>query len=394
MQCIFAARVDDLLPNKIIAAAPLVAFQPRPVQACVKHSEPILETEAFLQTCPCTLYAEPPVKGSASYFDYMVLHKGLYEVWASGDIQADPLPDPTVRIYVRVGDTARTVHVDGTGDYVLVVRAGLNKEACITAKYLFQARSTGTCPLRMTDLKGESPKSLPTQNDTETGSRSTLRVIPKIISGSRVVDEAAKQFMVGLYTRGRGACTGTVVGDQWVLTAAHCVPEANKTRLYVGGSEFSAGTEHYAKEVYIHPDFSVGLDKEGNVNEAVIHDIALIRSWRPIGVQPILVNTKKRLVQSKDIVRALGYGLSLKSKEDSRGVLHQVDIPIINFAQCEADYREVSQGQKLRRLSNTKHLCAGPDDVCQGGVCRGELSEIHQKRCFASVTTSLHKMRN
>jgi secreted trypsin-like serine protease len=121
---------------------------------------------------------------------------------------------------------------------------------------------------------------------------------PKIIlNGQKVTDEKQFPFVVAIYTtNGDSAnCTGSVIGDYWVLTAQHCVLDYSSDNDYdpikmMKPKELQVGTGIGAakkaaakkvidvKSIYIY----------GNqIDPSLTRDVALLELKKPAGVTPV-----------------------------------------------------------------------------------------------------------
>ncbi|KAJ8312940.1 hypothetical protein KUTeg_010313, partial [Tegillarca granosa] len=120
------------------------------------------------------------------------------------------------------------------------------------------------------------------------GERSVSLSVPYIIGGSRSY-LGQWPWVVGIKIGTKFICGGSLISDQWVVTASHCIESISasphKARILIGAiSRDSPPYQHFrATEIIIHPD------------NAFIHnaDIALIRLQRPVNitdyVKPICV---------------------------------------------------------------------------------------------------------
>lgn len=95
---------------------------------------------------------------------------------------------------------------------------------------------------------------------------------------------------------GLATCSATLIGDEWLLTAAHCVSRTDVSLIAFG----AGGSFGFGSEVFVHPDWVDGAFTSGN-------DLALVRLASPIvDIEPA------RLVSGPigqgDQLTAVGYG--------------------------------------------------------------------------------------
>eukprot|EP00123_Amoebidium_parasiticum_P009918 comp19779_c0_seq1/m.23701 comp19779_c0_seq1/g.23701 ORF comp19779_c0_seq1/g.23701 comp19779_c0_seq1/m.23701 type:complete len:373 (-) comp19779_c0_seq1:423-1541(-) len=193
---------------------------------------------------------------------------------------------------------------------------------------------------------------------------------PRIVGGNTVT--TAIPWMVSLrrYTSTgyRHFCGASLIDQNYVLTAAHCVDDtslqAKDLRVYVGGlfmSDSGSFTQRQVAAIIVHPEHTVGQ---------VNNDLALLRLASPISnLQPVKLSTSLESAQPGETGIVYGWGSMqavLPGQENRSPIvlpdqLQTVELTIVADSICQASYY---------RHNPTQALCAGglspPKDACQG----------------------------
>lgn len=175
----------------------------------------------------------------------------------------------------------------------------------------------------------------------------------KIVGG----DEATKgefPFIVSLRSSwGSHFCGGSLIKENWVLTAAHCVEGGYLKGISIGlhGKYDTEGVEKFtAAEVIIHP----GWDTRSMEN-----DFALVRLSGESTFEPINLNNVE-IAGEAEFVTA-GWGTTSEGGSLATNLM-KVTVPFIDHESCNASY----SGE----VNKATMICAGykegGKDSCQG----------------------------
>ena len=83
----------------------------------------------------------------------------------------------------------------------------------------------------------------------------------KVVGGVDVnIKDYPWQVALTSSPNGSGFCGGSIIGDSWVLTAAHCVNGDSPGSLYIrcgSSSSFASGGDSYSvSQIIVHPNYS------------------------------------------------------------------------------------------------------------------------------------------
>jgi len=183
---------------------------------------------------------------------------------------------------------------------------------------------------------------------------SQLRII-----GGTLVDSNDPKWEFIVSVQNGYLCGGSLIADEWVLTAAHCwygvTLDTQNYKVGVNNYSLSQQTFHSIAEVIIHPNYN---------NSTTDNDLTLIKLSAPVTeVKPVILDHSSALTAGLESWVA-GWGNTNTSHESYPENLMQVMVPLIDFDTCNDSY--TSLGYPL----TTNMLCAGymqgDKDSCQG----------------------------
>lgn len=131
----------------------------------------------------------------------------------------------------------------------------------------------------------------------------------KVINGSQCSDSNSPiaRILVINQDDTSNICSGTVIGDKHILSAAHCfiITDVRSVLVEVAGVVFFAP--------FISVPEDVGIDEQ---NSSVLNDLAVVEVERSIGVTPVPIAISKD-VKKGSVVSIFGFGLDENGETDN-----------------------------------------------------------------------------
>lgn len=169
-------------------------------------------------------------------------------------------------------------------------------------------------------------------------------------------------WQISLRVRGGHICGGSLIRDDWIVTAAHCVyrnPNPSGYTVVVGGHRRTGSTSVQqtlkVKTLHKHSGFTM---------QNLKHDVAVLQLERPVKlsdkVNTICLPDKDADLNSKCYITGWG---RISGGGPAADILQQAKLPLVSHTDCRKKYGSVDRNA---------HLCAGEGRAAASGGCNGD----------------------
>lgn len=166
---------------------------------------------------------------------------------------------------------------------------------------------------------------------------------PQIVGGQESV-AGTYPWMAALFVDGKYFCGGTLISEEWVVTAAHCLDgNALQVRVMLGAHNIKEEEEEGRLNIntmmfFTHPEYNPSL---------LQNDIALIHLGRSVQltsrIRPVCLPglaDKERLFENMKVL-ATGWGRPSDTARGISPVLREVSLQTITNIECMKQYPTV-----------------------------------------------------
>lgn len=164
-------------------------------------------------------------------------------------------------------------------------------------------------------------------------------------------------------------CGGSLVSENYILTAAHCLTRAQPSVVRLGQVDLTANDENSEAQDFQIADTIMHPDYVPNRN---YHDIALLRLSANVqmteNVYPACLRTTVADIPNESLI-VTGWGDTSVERRERSNILLKTNITVVELPTCNETYAEGPSDRRLPTLLGPGMLCATDpaqiNDACQ-----------------------------
>ncbi|XP_046456352.1 brachyurin-like [Daphnia pulex] len=162
------------------------------------------------------------------------------------------------------------------------------------------------------------------------------------IVGGTVAEPHSLPWQVALFVDDRFFCGGSLISNEWILTAAHCAEDAGFFDILLGSHNVRLNATEEPSRFEIRSN--VSIVHPGWSSFRFMNDIALVKIPQPIKftpeIQPVCLAPPSEPDHVDDILHVSGWGRHSELTPGISQVLREIDVPCISNEECALTYGE------------------------------------------------------